>query len=77
MEVYVFRKDCWHQILLPVDSEAWRQEQKQIYGSLVVSYLEKGLSKQKAEQLAEAFVFQQQHHGLRYSNQMESLMRGL
>ena len=57
MEVYVFRKDKWHQILLPADTESWSQEQKQIYGSLVVSYVEKGFSKQQAEQFAEAFLF--------------------
>ncbi len=77
MEVYVFRKDKWHQILLPADTESWSEEQKQIYGSLVVSYVEKGFSKQQAEQFAEAFLFQQQHHGLRYSKQMENFMRGL
>ncbi len=77
MEVYVFRKDRWHQILLPVDTESWTTEEKQIYGSLVVSYGEKGFSKEKAEQLAEAFVFQQKHHGLTFPKQMETLMRGL
>ncbi len=48
-----------------------------MYGTLVMSYSEKGFSKEKSEQLAEAFLFQQKHHGLRYEKQMEQLMRGL
>ncbi len=71
MEVYIFRKDTWHQISLPDGTEGWNEEQKQMYGSLVVSYEGKGLSKQKSEQLAEAFIFKQKYHGLRYSNDIE------
>ena len=77
MSVYIFRKDTWHQISLPVDTESWSQEQKQTYGSLVMSYQGKGLSKELAEQLAEAFIFKQKYHGLRYSSQFERLMQGL
>ncbi len=77
MEVYVFRKDRWHQISLPADTESWTSEERQMYGTLVMSYSEKGFSKEKSEQLAEAFLFQQKHHGLRYEKQMEQLMRGL
>lgn len=75
MEVYVFRKDSWHQILLPVDIESWTPEERQLYGSLVLSYQEKGLSKQKAEQLAEAFVYQQKYSGLQYSGELSSITR--
>jgi len=69
MEVYVFRKDAWHQILLPVDIESWTQDERQLYGSLVVTYTQKGFSKQKAEQLAETFLYEEKYSGLRYSKQ--------
>jgi hypothetical protein len=71
MEVYVFRKDTWHQIYLPDGTEGWSEEEKQMYGSLVVSYEGKGLSKQKSEQLAEAFIFKHKYHELGYSNEIE------
>ncbi len=71
MEVYIFRKDKWHQICLPVDVEGWTEDEKQMYGCLNLSFQEKGFSKQYAEQLAEAFVFQQKYRGLRYSSNFE------
>lgn len=74
MEVYVFRKDMWRQILLPVDIESWTQEERQLYGSLVVNYEEKGFSKKKAEQLAEAFVYQEKYSGLRYSGELDRIL---
>jgi hypothetical protein len=75
MEVCVFRKDTWRQILLPVDIESWTQEEKQLYGSLVVTYEQKGFSKQKSEQLAEAFVYQEKYTGLQYSGELKSITR--
>lgn len=75
MEVYVFRKDSWRQILLPVDIECWTQEERQLYASFVVTYEQKGFSKQKAEQLAEAYVYSQKYSGLRYSGELSSITR--
>jgi len=75
MEVYVFRKDSWHQILLPVDIESWTQEERQLYGSLVITYEQKGFSKQKSEQLAEACVYSQKYTGLRYSGELSAVTR--
>ena len=77
MEICIFRKDTWHQILLPEGAEHWNEEEKQMYASLDVSYEGRGFSKQKSEQLAEAFIFKQKYHGLRYSTDIERTLSSI
>ena len=74
----VFSKGEWITVSLPPDGEAWSFSDQLLYGS-IWAYVtrEKHGDIEKANQIAEAFVFKRLYPGMVFSKELESIIQSL
>jgi hypothetical protein len=73
----VFQRGLWKQVPLPRPLDpTWTIDYQNIYALVFTRLMEKGYG-DRSQSIAEAFIYKKIHHGLKYSKDVESIMRDL
>ena len=71
----VFNQGVWTDVPLPAPLDlSWTLDQQFLYTAVYQKYSAKGLSKEKAAQVAEAYVYKELLPGLKFQKEMEALL---
>lgn len=71
----VFNQGAWNDVPLPRPLDrSWTRDQQLLYTAVYQKYSAKGLSKEKAAQVAEAYVYKELLPGLKFQKELEALL---